>query len=383
MQQFAAAPVHSDALDGDQPELTVVSVPSSHPYVRSVTAAVGIRAALDDGNDHGAWLPSVALDPAWIVHHATDADLLHIHFGTESFSAQHLASCIAAAHRVGWPVVFTMHDLDHPQLSDQSDYLHQLDVLVPGADAVLTLTRGAAAEVQRRWSRPAVVVAHPSVLPATETLPQVFPADEVRIGMHLKDIRPNVDAASMTVALAGALGHLERAGVSAVAEVRMHRDVRDAAARDAVRSIAANSDRMVLIEHERLDDRQLANSLARLDVCVLPYRHGTHSGWLELCWDLGVGVVAPAVGYYAEQHSSVAVFSADGPSADDPFADDVGMSLAQAVTAVLASPDGTRAGTAARAEEFDRRRAARALTDELAATAHAELYRTLLAGRRS
>jgi hypothetical protein len=34
---------------------------------------------------------------------------------------------------------------------------------------------------------------------------------------------------------------------------------------------------------------------------VLPYRFGTHSGWLELCRDLGTTVVAPTTGHLAEQ----------------------------------------------------------------------------------
>jgi len=34
---------------------------------------------------------------------------------------------------------------------------------------------------------------------------------------------------------------------------------------------------------------------------VLPYRFGTHSGWLEACFDLGTPVLAPTCGYFAQQ----------------------------------------------------------------------------------
>lgn len=34
---------------------------------------------------------------------------------------------------------------------------------------------------------------------------------------------------------------------------------------------------------------------------MLPYRFGTHSGWLEACFDLGTAVVAPSCGFYGEQ----------------------------------------------------------------------------------
>ena len=42
---------------------------------------------------------------------------------------------IDTAHAVGWPVVYTAHDLEHPQLGDQAAYARQLDELVLGADA--------------------------------------------------------------------------------------------------------------------------------------------------------------------------------------------------------------------------------------------------------
>ena len=63
------------------------------------------------------------------------------------------------------PLVLTVHDLAHPHLADPARHDAALDVLVPAADAVLTLTAGAAAEIRARWGREAVVVPHPHVLP--------------------------------------------------------------------------------------------------------------------------------------------------------------------------------------------------------------------------
>jgi hypothetical protein len=53
--------------------------------------------------------------------------------------------------------------------------------------------------------------------------------------------------------------------------------------------------------HDYFSDDELWCYLAGLDVSVLPYRFGTHSGWLEACRDLGTTVVAPTCGYFAEQ----------------------------------------------------------------------------------
>jgi beta-1,4-mannosyltransferase len=53
--------------------------------------------------------------------------------------------------------------------------------------------------------------------------------------------------------------------------------------------------------HDFFTDDELWAYLGSLDASVLPYRHGTHSGWLEACRDLGTSVVAPTCGHYADQ----------------------------------------------------------------------------------
>lgn len=53
--------------------------------------------------------------------------------------------------------------------------------------------------------------------------------------------------------------------------------------------------------HPYFSDDELWDYLASLTVSVLPYRFGTHSGWLEACFDLGTAVAAPSCGYYLQQ----------------------------------------------------------------------------------
>lgn len=359
----------------------VASVPAGHPYVACVTAAAGLEVLPDPtppGAEPGQWWPPVVLDPAWVRAHADEADVLHVHFGTESFAPEHLAATLDAARDAGWPVVLTVHDLEHPQLTDQAGYRAQLDVLVPGADALVTLTPGAAAEIRARWGRDALVVPHPRLLdrlPAAAPASDAEPAAERVVGLHLKDLRPNVDAAGATRALLAAVADLRSSGVPVRAEVRLHRRVRDEAARAEVRALcaAAPAGAVELVEHDRLDDDALAAALAALDACVLPYGHGTHSGWLELCWDLGVPVAAPAVGYYDQQHPDGSVAGA-GPVGD-------AAGLTAALRRLLADPASTRPATAARAALVRDRRARRLDADAAAAEQHAALYRRLLAER--
>ena len=68
-----------------------------------------------------------------------------------------------------------------------------------------------------------------------------------------------------------------------------------------LRALAATDDRVELHEHDYFSDDELWEYLNAIDVSVLPYRFGTHSGWLEACFDLGTAVVAPSCGFYAEQ----------------------------------------------------------------------------------
>jgi len=362
--------------DDPTDRVRVVAIPASHPYVRQTGSAPGVEILPDPpvpGAPDGVWWPPAALDPSWIRANAGAADLLHVHFGTESFDAGHLTECIEAAHGVGWPVVFTAHDLEHPQLVGQVAYRAQLDELMRGADAVITLTHGAADDIRDRWGRAATVISHPSILDTTD-IPLGSPSDEVRIGVHLKDLRPNVDAVGTVQALIRAIDGLRTRGIPAVAEIRMHRTVRAPETRDAVRELTATAMHTTLIEHERLDDEDLARTLSRLDVCVLPYRHGSHSGWLELCWDLAVPVAAPALGYFGGQHDdgSVAVFERKRSGAP----------LEHALRALLSAAPSTRAGTPERLEQMGTRRALRRDVDAVSAETHAAVYRRLLAERR-
>jgi hypothetical protein len=69
---------------------------------------------------------------------------------------------------------------------------------------------------------------------------------------------------------------------------------------DLVRS-AEEAGEIDLRVHDFFTDAELWAYLSSLDVSVLPYRFGTHSGWSEACRDLGTIVVAPTCGYYADQ----------------------------------------------------------------------------------
>jgi hypothetical protein len=355
--------------------MRVASIPAGHPYVtRLGLGGAQIRLLSDPpvpGAPPGQWWPPVMLDAAWITAHANEFDVMHVHFGVESLSPASLEQVLGALHAAGRPLVYTVHDLTHPQLDDQTPHLAQLNLLIPAADALITLTPGAAREIQDRWGRAAHVIAHPAMrtsagapVPAVPTDADAAPV----VGVHLRDLRPGIDGPGSTARLAAALARLRADGVRVRGRVWMHDRLRDVAAGDAVRRVCAAAGAVELVQAPRPGDADLEAELAGLAVSVLPYRHGTHSGWLELCVDLGVPVAGPAFGHFADQPSDPALYRSFVPG--DP------VSLADALAVLLASPAAVP-GSPARAHAIVAAANRRERDREAITAAHAAVYRSL------
>jgi hypothetical protein len=233
--------------------------------------------------------------------------VFHVHFGFDARTPSQLTELVDALSGRRKPLVLTVHDLRNPHHRDRAEHDAQLDILVPAAQALITLTPGAAGEIDRRWHRRPVVVPHPHVV-ELDDMPRLQAdgarnrrAGPFRVGLHLKSLRAGMDPLRVAPALVRAVEQIE----GAVLQVNAHRDVLepDGARYDlrVATLLRSYGDRIDLRVHDFFDDEQLWSYLASLDVSVLPYRFGTHSGWLEACRDLGTTVVAPSCGYYAEQ----------------------------------------------------------------------------------
>ncbi|MFC4786497.1 glycosyltransferase [Nocardioides sp. MAHUQ-72] len=311
---MTTVPARAPRAAAGAPSVVVASVPANHVYVRHLAPEVGPgpRRLADPDPDLPSrsavekWWPPVMLDPRWVRE--ADFDVFHLQFGFDARSPEDLRHLTGELVAKGTPFVYTVHDLRNPH--HESRHLHdaQLDVLVPAADALVTLTEGAAAEIRRRWGREALVLPHPHVVDL-RTMAIAHDcrarrrAPRLRVGLHVKSLRASMDPMRILPTLVDTVRGLP----GAVLQVNAHRDVLedDGARRDA--RLAAFLSRheasgdLELHVHDFLPDRELWNYLASLDVSVLPYRFGTHSGWLEACRDLGTTVVAPTCGYFAEQ----------------------------------------------------------------------------------
>ncbi|GAB2465091.1 glycosyltransferase family protein [Jatrophihabitans fulvus] len=299
--------------------ITVASVPSDHVYVAHLSdpgADDGVVRLPDppplDPTSTGWWPPRM-LDPQWLRAHAGTFDLLHLHFGFDALSVEELVRVVDTLDELNTPLVYTAHDLRNPHHHDRSTHDAHLDVLVPRAAAVITLTAGAANDIRRRWGRRATVLPHPHVVPLPVLGRVRHERDGFRVGVHLKSLRPNADPRGVVAALLPLTDELP--GL----ELRfdLHTEVVDPAhpRHDAelVRMLtrARDDGRVDLAVHDMFTDDELWCYLAGLDLSVLPYRFGTHSGWLEACHDLGTAVAAPVCGFYAEQRPCLPFASAD------------------------------------------------------------------------
>ena len=293
--------------------IRVASVPSSHVYVRHLAAGdaddvVRLPDAVPAGSRSAVstWWPPPMLDPQWVEEHHPDFDVHHVHFGFDDRSPAQLTELVASLRAHDRPLVVTVHDLRNPHHADRTDHDAQLDVLVPAADAVVTLTRGAAQEIRRRWGRAAEVIAHPHVVPLDELRRRQAdhapaPREEFRVGVHAKSLRACMDPAAVIPTLAEVLREVP----GGVLQVDVHTDVAEASSarhsRELMDVVRRLGDEIDLRVHDYFTDDELHDYLASLDASVLPYRFGTHSGWLEACRDLGTTVVAPTCGHYADQ----------------------------------------------------------------------------------
>jgi len=289
--------------------MKVLSIPAEHVYPQAIKpAGVGFH---PDPDIDGHWWPHPALETQW-WDAPRDVDVVHIHFGYEHRTPEQLQELVDI---LPVPLVVTVHDLDNPHLVDPADqerHRANVGVLVRAAQQVVTLTECAAETVAQRYGREDVrVVGHPAIV---KRLPDVEAAEDAAV--FLKSLRANVAADP---------AFYREIAAHAPLTVYAH----DVEATQALRQELSLIDGISLVTHAPLDDAALHAAVASHRVCILPYVRGTHSGWLEMCRDLGVSVAVPDCGCYADQ--------ADTPEAVATYRVGDGAAAGRAAAALLAS----------------------------------------------
>jgi hypothetical protein len=139
------------------------------------------------------------------------------------------------------------------------------------------------------------------------------------VAVHVKSLRANMDPFPVLNTLAATVAQLP----DAVLQINVHDEIFDAnnhwfAPRAGPALLAFDRFEHVDVRvHPYFSDEELWDYLAAVSVSVLPYRFGTHSGWLEACFDLGTAVIAPSCGFYGQQHPcGVFTYTVDAFNAD-------------------------------------------------------------------
>jgi hypothetical protein len=323
----------------------VASVPASHPYVQSVVDKSRVTVLPDPvppgATLPGQWWPPPLLDPDYVRRHVGTFEVLHVHFGFEAITVDALLDVVEILDQNGVPLVLTVHDLHNPHFADRTLHLAQLDVLVPAAAVVVTLTDGAAEEIRRRWARDAVVLPHPHVLPI-DSVGAARPSRQTPVvAVHAKGLRANIRPWPILDALLD----------GALPDHRLRLDLDDGAMTIPGTADSVDRYRRAGVDvrvHRRFSDAELIGYLTEVDVAVLPYVFGTHSGWVEAFHDAGTTVLTPDCGFFTEQHGTLEY--GYGPDGLDET------SLLRAATTALQTIGDTRGEDLARRDQRRRER---------------------------
>ena len=294
----------SPGLPGSTGTLRVLSIPAEHVYPAAIRPA---DVVVDPDPDiDGHWWPHPALDAAWwhVRPEADLPDLVHLHFGFDHLSVDDVRALTAVLRRRGVPLVLTVHDLDNPHFSDQTEHHAKLRVLLGAAAATITLTDAAA----RHLPAGTRVIPHPRVVadPPRATAPGEA------VGVFLKSLRTNVVAEPAFYRIIGRTVHR---ATGQPLRVHLHEDSRTAGLVHALSGDQA-AGIIDLRSHTPMPDDVLHRAIAQCGTVLLPYTRGSHSGWLEMCRDLGVSVAVPDCGFYADQADdarAVATYSTGDP----------------------------------------------------------------------
>lgn len=270
----------------------VLSIPAEHVYPAAIRPDDVVF--LPDPDIDGHWWPHPALDASWWRTRPESElpDVLHIHFGFDHLSVEDTRALIDAVAARGVPLVLTVHDLDNPHFSDDADQAEhhaKLRLLIDAAAALITLTEEAA----RHLPAGTHVIAHPRIVAD----PPRATGTGTAIGVFLKSLRSNVVSDALFYRIVARTVHR---ATGEPLRVHLHETTRTAhLAHQLTADEAAGI--VDLRPHSPLSDEQLHAAVAQFSTVLLPYLRGTHSGWLEMCRDLGVSVAVPDCGMYAGQ----------------------------------------------------------------------------------
>jgi hypothetical protein len=260
--------------------------------------------------------PPAQFDRNWLTAHLDEIDVVHVHGVPPRLSPHEVDAAVSVTRESGLPLVVTAYHLTDPAGLDEDNFSAQLATLLRAADAVVTITPGAAEELEERFGVAATVVPHPHAVDFVRMRRErpAGPRQSLVVGTHLGSLRMPGDPVAFVRALADAVSHTPDARLV----VHLHDHLLDPDSSryapdtiGAVQRIVAEAGG-VARAHRPMTDSQLWDHLFSLDVSVVPPLFGSHSIWPEACHDLGTSLVLPAASHAAQQRPCLTYGTARG-----------------------------------------------------------------------
>lgn len=280
--------------------IKVVHIPARTPYARKLSSE---QVKILNGTSvpgKGALPRDLTLRDMLNRRPFTWFDVLHLHhveFERLDTLRRALAECARARRRV----VFTAHDTE-PVFTVRRTYQPKLRTLAEWSVPFVCLTERSAATVRRWVGATTTVVPHGYVVAPSSVLRPFRGTGVMTRYLLFGSLRANRDLATVLYnwrfgrrQLRSTLSLLLRAPSRANLEA-------EAPQWELISAMAAAEPRLRVEIAPFPTDHEVAQAVAASEALVLPYRWGSHSGQLELAFDMGLLPVASDVGYLRDQY---------------------------------------------------------------------------------
>lgn len=279
--------------------LRVVHLPARTPYVRKI---VSERFSIVNGTttEHGN-VPA-AVTANWLLDRRPFDwfDVLHLHH-IEFDDIATLERLLHAAADAGITIVYTAHDLD-PIFGAREDFDTRLSIVAASPARWIGLTQPSIDDLQERHREieGVTLIPHGYVVPPDDLRDahRTSPASGPRYLLY-GALRPNRDHLS-TIAN-WTLATTDR-------DARLHLVLRALSPADfshydvsSLLAIARSDTRITTTMKAYPTDAEIAEAGLSADALLLPYLSSSHSGQLELAFDLNLTPICSAVGYLRAQ----------------------------------------------------------------------------------
>jgi glycosyltransferase involved in cell wall biosynthesis len=294
-------------------KVRVLHLPYLTPYVRKLSPGSIEVVNCSPAND------AVAIPPdfnfTWLSRQKSYDffDVLHLHF-LDICSLKEVKQVLQKCRKQGKRIIYTAHDVTRLH-DDEGLYLKKLKCVCSYANGVIALTPSSAQVLLKR-------VKQRSLCDRITIIPHGWSVDPA----HPKWGSSGGKGKTVEYAMYGAFRHNRefyitlvnwyysllqydaRFSIFALPVNNYDMETVRPYLRETISFIQTDPRRMLLFIFPSLTDEQIIDFISECDILMMPYLWGSHSGQLELAFDMNVIPVISNVGYYHDQWKVVSEY---------------------------------------------------------------------------